>query len=84
MRHRECLVRAALGASRARLVSQLLVENVLLFLLGGTLGILLASWSIDSMVALAVAEGYVPQRMAVSIDARVLAFSLEHVARSRA
>ena len=76
MRHRECLVRTALGASRARLMSQLLVENVLLFVLGGALGILFASWSVDSMVALAVAEGYVPARMAVSIDARVLLFAL--------
>jgi putative ABC transport system permease protein len=76
MRYRECLVRTALGASRARLLSQLLVENVLLFVLGGALGILLASWSVGSTVALAVAEGYVPARMTVSIDVRVLLFAL--------
>ena len=75
-RSRECLIRAALGASRMRLVSQLLAENMILFLLGGTLGVLLASWTVDSVVALAITEGYVPQRMAISLDGRVLAFTI--------
>ena len=76
VRQRECLVRAALGASRARLVAQLLVENMVLFVLGGTLGILLASWTLDSLVAFAVAEGYVPARMAIALDGRVLLFAV--------
>jgi putative ABC transport system permease protein len=75
-RGRECLIRAALGASRARLVRQLLVENLLLFLAGGVLGLFMARWSIDSLHALAVANGYVPARLTVAIDGRMFAFSL--------
>jgi putative ABC transport system permease protein len=74
-RARECLIRTALGASRGRLVRQMLVESVLLFLAGGALGVLLARWAVDSLVAFAVAGGYVPDRMAVTLDPRVLAFT---------
>ena len=75
-RRRECVVRAALGASRARLVRQLLIENMLLFLTGGALGVLLASASLDALTTLALAGGYVPERMEVAMDTRVLAVSL--------
>jgi len=75
-RARECVVRTALGASRGRLVRQMLVENVLLFLAGGALGILAARWSADSLIALAVASGYIPERIFVAIDGRVFAFGL--------
>jgi predicted permease len=75
-RGRECVIRAALGASRSRLIRQLLIENLLLFVTGGVLGILVAQWSIDSLIALAVATGYVPDRMAIAVDTRVFAFSL--------
>lgn len=75
-RSRECVIRAALGAGRARLIRQMLAESVVLFLIGGTLGVLLAYWCVDSLRALAVAGGYIPDRMHVSVDGRVLAFTL--------
>ena len=60
-----------LGASRGRLVRQLLIENLLLFLAGGVLGLFMARWSIDSLHALAAASGYIPERLAVDIDVPV-------------
>jgi putative ABC transport system permease protein len=75
-RSRECVIRTALGASRLRLVRQMLVESTLLFLAGGALGLLLAEWSVRSLLTFSVAGGYVPERMAVSIDTRVFAFTL--------
>jgi putative ABC transport system permease protein len=75
-RYRECVIRAALGASRARLVRQLLVEHMLLFLVGGVLAIILAGWSVDSLVSLAVVSHYLPERMSVAVDGRVFLFSL--------
>jgi putative ABC transport system permease protein len=74
-RERECAVRSALGASRMRLTRQLLVENMLLFVAGGGLGCFLAWWSLDVLTALGVSGGYVPERLVVALDARVLAFS---------
>ena len=75
-RARECLVRTALGASRGRLVRQLLVETAVLFLAGGALGIVVARWSLDALLAFAIAGGYVPERLSVAVDARILAISL--------
>jgi putative ABC transport system permease protein len=74
-REQECAVRSALGASRLRLTGQLLIENMLLFVAGGGLGCFLAWWSLDFMTALGIAGGYVPERLLVSLDARVLGFA---------
>jgi putative ABC transport system permease protein len=53
VRQREISLRAALGASRGRLVSQLLFESVVLAVLGGVVGLLLAQTSLDAIIALA-------------------------------
>jgi putative ABC transport system permease protein len=75
-RSREYVVRTALGASRARLVRQLLVETAVLFVAGNVLGVFVARWSLHALVAFAVAGGYVPERMSVALDVRILAISL--------
>jgi predicted permease len=72
-RRRESVVRAAIGAARGRLVRQFLIECLLLFLLGGALGAAVARLSLESLQTLAATAGYLPERMEIAIDARVLA-----------
>lgn len=72
-RERELAVRAALGASRSRLVRQMLVETAILFVLGGALGLLLAHWGVKALIALDP-EG-IPRAREIGVDGRVLAFT---------
>jgi putative ABC transport system permease protein len=72
-RDRELAVRAALGASRIRLLRQLLTECVLLSLLGGAAGIGLAVWGVDALLALSPAD--LPRIDEVRIDWRMLIFT---------
>src|SRR6266498_4096469 len=73
-RHKEMAIRSALGASRTRVLRQLLTESVLLSLAGGALGLLLAVWWADVLVALGKED--IPRAMQVGLDWRVLGFTM--------
>jgi predicted permease len=73
VREKEIAMRAALGASRGRLIAQLLTEGVVLALLGGMLGCLMAFWSKDAIVALCPRN--FPRLQEIRLDTPVLAFS---------
>jgi len=73
-REREVTIRAALGASRRRLVRQLLTESVLLGLVGGVLGLGLAVWGVSALRSLD--PGTLPRLNEVRLDGRALAFAL--------
>jgi predicted permease len=73
-RHREMAIRTALGAARDRLVRQLLIESLVLAIVGGSLGLLMAYWGSDLLLTLAPED--IPRLNEVAIDGRVAAFTL--------
>ena len=73
-RRREMGIRLALGSSRARLLRQLLVENVMLALAGGAVGLLAGRWALGALVGLIPDE--LPRWAAFQIDLRVIGFTL--------
>jgi predicted permease len=75
-RRKEIAVRLALGASRRRLIQQLLTESVLLAVVGGALGVLFALWIKDGLVYVTEWAGREMNALEPQLDWRVLAFTL--------
>jgi len=72
-RHREFAVRSALGASRPRIARQLLTESLLLALLGGFFGVMVAQWGVGGLLALAPEN--LPRAEEIAVDGRALLFA---------
>ena len=73
-RRKEFAMRAALGASRWRIIRQLLIESLLLATAGGALGLIFASWSMSLLQK--VAHETVPRMNTIELNGRVLAFNI--------
>jgi predicted permease len=73
-RQKEIAVRAALGASRGRIVRQLLMESLVLAALGGGIGLLLAMWGVDALLKISPED--IPRLAETSLDLRVAGFAL--------
>ena len=74
VRARELAIRAALGAGRRVLVRQLLTESVLLAMVGGAFGVLLAFWGVDLILALE--PGEIPRVAPIAVNSQALAFAV--------
>ena len=73
-RQKEIAVRTALGASRFRLIRQMLTESLLIAAFGGTAGLAFARWGIEAMLALGPKQ--IPRMHMISLDWRTLTFTL--------
>ena len=73
-RRKEIAARFALGATRAQVVRQMVTESVLLAVLGGALGVLLAQWALGAVVALGA--DLIPRAIEIRLDPLALGFSL--------
>ena len=73
-RQREFAIRASIGAGRGRIVRQLLTESLLLSLLGGILGLLIAVWAIGPLLRIAPQD--IPRLADTEVDREVFAFTL--------
>jgi putative ABC transport system permease protein len=73
-RQKEMAIRSAMGAGRWRIARQMLTESVLLALVGGTLGLLIARWCIDFI--LYISPDAIPRSREISLDWRVMAFTV--------
>lgn len=73
-RRKEMAIRTAVGASRWRIARQLLTESILLSLIGGTIGLLLARWGVD--LILYVSPNAIPRSREIGLDWTVLVFTI--------
>jgi putative ABC transport system permease protein len=73
-REREMAIRTALGAGRWRIIRQLLTESMLLSMVGGAGGLLMALWGVDLLKALA--PGDIPRLSEIRLDVRVVGFTM--------
>ncbi len=74
-RSQEIAIRTAMGASRARIIRQMLIESAVLGLLGGGLGLAIASWGTRGLLAL-IPAGTIPQGVNVTMNLQVLLFTI--------
>jgi len=72
-RQKEIALRTALGASRPRIMRQMITESMLLAIMGGALGALLAKWGVDLLVSFS--RDTLPRTLSVRVDAMVLLFT---------
>jgi predicted permease len=73
-RNRELAIRVAMGANRWRLVKQFLAEALLVSVLGGLLGVLIAIWGVRALMA--IEPGNLPRSTEIGVNAPVLVFAL--------
>ena len=74
VRARELAIRAAIGANRRTLIRQLLTESIVMAVVGGVLGVLLAFWGVELILALD--PGEVPRVTPITVDSTALLFAV--------
>jgi putative ABC transport system permease protein len=73
VRQKELSIRAAMGASRGRIMRQLMTESVLIAIIGGALGLVLGYWGTDALLAMVPIK--MPSFVKIAVDTRVLFFT---------